>query len=209
MERREWFEVVAISLLILGVGWLVVKGNQTTAELTLLKQKPTATTTQTETIKTQLPDSLQNVLDSLTTRVSTLETEDTSTNTQTGGTTTTTTTNSWQPQTIYLGSANTNQKDWIETGQEVTINSADYPSNVSTTFEAGLSIVGGEAWARLKNKTTGAVMSVTEVFHNTSTTTWKSSPSFKLHSGNYAYVVELKSTSGETANLAGARVVIK
>ena len=207
MVKREWFEIVMIILLSLGVVGLVLKGNQTQAELTLLKQKPSVTT-QTETIKTELPNSLQNVLDSLTNRVNTLETTEP---VGQGGTTTVTTTSTtnFQPQTIYLGQASTNQQNWTETGQEVTINSGDYPSNVTATFEAGLSIVGGEAWARLKNKTTGAVMSITEVFSNTSTTIWKSSPAFKLHSGNYAYVVELKSSSGETANLAGARVVIK
>ena len=208
MERREWFEIVMITLLSFGVIGLLLKGNQQQAELTLLKQKPSVTT-QTETIKTELPNSLQNVLDSLTSRISTLETEEPgAVPSGQGGVTTTSTTN-FQPQTIYLGSASTNQRDWTETGQQVTINSADYPSDVSATFEAGLSIVGGEAWARLKNKTTGAVMSVTEVFHNSPTITWKTSPGFKLHTGNYTYVVELKSSSGEAANLAGARIVIK
>jgi hypothetical protein len=73
-------------------------------------------------------------------------------------------------------------------------------------FEAGLSIIGGEAWARLKNKTTGAIISVSEVFHNNSTVVWKNSGVFKLHPGNNLYVVEIKSSSDEIANLVGSRI---
>ena len=203
MVKREWFEIVMIILLSLGVIFLVLKDNQTEAELTMLKQQPSVNTVSTETVKTELPDYWQSVLDNLTSRIGNLESQ------KPEASSAVTTTTTFQPQTIYLGQAVTNQRDWTETGQQVTINSADYPTSVTATFEAGLSIVGGEAWARLKNKTTGAIMSITEVYNNSPATVWKSSPSFKLHSGNNAYVVELKSTSGETANLAGARLVIK
>lgn len=114
----------------------------------------------------------------------------------------------FQPQNIYLGSANTTNTDWADTGAEVRLNSADYPNYVHAVFEASLSIVGGEAWARLKNKTTGAILSVTEIFHNTGTATWKTSNNFQLHNGNNIYVVQLKSSSGETAYLSGARIRI-
>lgn len=116
--------------------------------------------------------------------------------------------NLFQTQVIYLGSANTKKHEWTESGVEVTLNSSDYPSHVSVVFQAGLDIVGGEVWARLVNKTTGAIISITEVFHNTNTTTWKGSPSFKLYGGNNVYVVEMRSTSGETANMSGARLII-
>lgn len=112
----------------------------------------------------------------------------------------------FQTQVLYLGSGSTTQRDWTETGAQVWLNSASYPSGVGAVFEAGLSIIGGEAWARLKNKTTGAIISVTEVWHNNSNVSWKSSPPFKLHPGNNLYVVELKSSSNEVANLAGSRV---
>ena len=203
MVKREWFEIVMIILLSLGVIFLVLKDNQTEAELTMLKQQPSVNTVSTGTIKTELPDYWQNILDSLTSRIGNLESQKPEVSS------TITTTTAFQPQTIYLGQASTTQRNWTETGQEVKINSQDYPSEATAVFEAGLSIVGGEAWARLKNKTTGAIMSVTEVFHNSPTTTWKTSPGFKLHSGNNTYVVELKSSSDETANLAGARIVIK
>jgi len=112
----------------------------------------------------------------------------------------------FQAQVLYLGSGNTTERVWTETGAQLWLSSANYPSGVQAVFEAGLSIIGGEAWARLKNKTTGAVISISEVFHNNNTVTWKTAPAFKLHPGNNLYVVEIKSSSDEVANLAGSRL---
>jgi hypothetical protein len=109
---------------------------------------------------------------------------------------------------IYLGSASTTSRDWTESGVEIVLNSNNYPVGTKMKFEAGLSIIGGEAWARIKNKTTGAIIAVSEVSHNTSTTTWKGSPAFAMHSGSYTYVVELRSTSGETVNMSGSRLIL-
>lgn len=112
----------------------------------------------------------------------------------------------FQTQVLYLGSGSTTEREWTETGAQVWLNSGSYPSDVRAVLEAGLSIIGGEAWARLKNKTTGAIISASEVFHNNNTITWKGSAAFKLLPGNNLYVVEIKSSSGETANLSGSRV---
>ncbi|AKM79545.1 MAG: hypothetical protein UX85_C0010G0024 [Candidatus Beckwithbacteria bacterium GW2011_GWB1_47_15] len=217
----KWFKAevaVFLALLLATVGWLWYRLNLTQEELTALKnQEQTAETIQAAAadifpdgqIESLNIEVLEVMLASLSARLEVLEAG--------GGQSgqggpapapATTTTVSFQPQVIYLGAASTQNRDWTETGQAVTINSGDYPADVSATFEAGLSIVGGEAWARLKNKTTGAVLSVTEVMHNNSSTTWKTSPAFKLHSGYNNYVVELKSSSGETVNLAGARIRI-
>ena len=116
---------------------------------------------------------------------------------------------SFTNQVIYLGSATTNHRDWTKTGVEVTLNSAEYPQGTQARFEAGLKIIGGEASARLINKTTGAIISITEVSHNTNTTTWKGSTPFKLHSGTNIYAVELRSSSGETAELDGSRIILE
>ena len=112
----------------------------------------------------------------------------------------------WQPQNIYLGSASTTKTEWTETSAAIQLKSSDYPAEVKAVFEGQLSIVNGEAWARLKNKTSGAIMQVTEIFNNSNTATWKNSPAFKLHSGTNSYVIELMSTSSEQANLSGARL---
>lgn len=114
----------------------------------------------------------------------------------------------FQKQVLYLGSADTVNRDWTDTGVEVTINSADYPSGINVVFEAGLSIEGGIAYARLKNKTTNGIYYQSEVTHGTSEITWKSSGEFNLAAGNNIYVVQLKSSSGEKAYLNGARLVI-
>lgn len=112
----------------------------------------------------------------------------------------------WQPQNIYLGSANTTKNEWSESTVEIQLNTNDYPNGVTAIFEAQLSIISGEVSARLKNKTTGAIMSITEVTHNSNTATWKSSPKFQLHHGNNIYVIELRSSSSELANLSNARL---
>lgn len=112
----------------------------------------------------------------------------------------------WQPQNIYLGSAVTTKTEWTETSTAIQLNSSDYPTEVKAVFEAQLSIVNGEAWARLKNKTSGAIMQVTEIYNNSNIAAWKSSPAFKLHNGTNTYVIELKSTTGEQANLSAARL---
>ncbi|MBU0974719.1 hypothetical protein KKD03_03405 [Patescibacteria group bacterium] len=114
----------------------------------------------------------------------------------------------FQKQIIYIGSANTKENDWTDSGVEVNLNSSDYPSDIDAVFEVGLSVVGGEAWARLVNKTTGSIMAITEISHSSSTTTWKSSPAFKLFNGNNSYALQIRSTGGEVANFSGARIVL-
>lgn len=116
------------------------------------------------------------------------------------------TANSFAPQSLYLGSGSTTSREWVETQAQIELNDADYPSAVIATFEASLSIVGGEAYARLKNKTTGAIISISEVMHNNNIPSTKASAGFKLHQGKNLYIVEIKSSSGETANLTGARL---
>ncbi len=111
-------------------------------------------------------------------------------------------------EVIYLGSGSSDSRDWKTSGVEITLNSSDYPIGTKMKFEAGLSIIGGEAWARLKNKTTGGIISLSEVSHNTSTTTWKGSPAFSLEAGNNVYEVELRSTSGEVATMQGSRLIL-
>ena len=112
-------------------------------------------------------------------------------------------------ETLYLGSTSTNNREWSETGLEIGINSTQYPAGVMVKLEASLSIIGGEAWVRVKNKSTGAVILLSEISNNTSSASWKLSPSFALHSGGYTYVLEARSTSGETANISGARLIIE
>ena len=110
---------------------------------------------------------------------------------------------------IYLGTGNTSNREWTEqSGAVADINLDNYPHIKSVTFEAALSILGGDAHARLLNKTTGAVYYNTDVTHNTGTAMWKTSSPIQLPSGKSSYIVQLRSTSGEMANLIGSRLRI-
>lgn len=110
---------------------------------------------------------------------------------------------------IYLGTGSTSNREWTEqSGTVADINLNNYPHSKSVTFEAGLSILGGDAHARLVNKTTGAVYYNTDVMHNTGTAMWKTSSPIQLPSGKSTYIVQLRSTSGEMANLIGSRLRI-
>ncbi len=110
---------------------------------------------------------------------------------------------------VYVGSGSTTSREWTDlTGTTVAIDTNFYDPIQSVTFEAALSILGGEARARLVNQTTGAILASTEVFHNTSTSLWKSSSPFSLQTGNNTYLVQLRSSSGEKAQLDGARIKI-
>lgn len=109
---------------------------------------------------------------------------------------------------VFLGSGSTFSRDWTEiSATAFTFEPSNYPKIKSLTFEAGTSIQGGEVRARLKNKTKGVSLVETEVMHNTGTSTWKSA-SFTAPTTGTTYVVELISSSGERANLDGARLKI-
>lgn len=110
-------------------------------------------------------------------------------------------------QTIFIGSGSSSDTNWddIDTAS-VELNSYNYPSVKRVVFEATLSILGGEAGARLINKTTGEVIYPSVVSHNTSTATTKLSSSFNLDRGSNVYVVQLRSSSNEMAVLDGSRL---
>lgn len=174
---------------------------QTDGEAPAALSDDNANTSQT-TSATDL-STIEASLSALTDRVEKLESKPTTNSSATS------TSTKFQKQIIHLGTASSNNREWQQTGSEVTLNSADYPSGVNAKFQAGLSIIGGEAYARLKNKTSGAVIYVSQVMHNSSVTGWPESSEFKLLPGNVTYVVELRSSSGEMVNLSGARIIIE
>lgn len=108
---------------------------------------------------------------------------------------------------VYLGSGQTDNRDWTDIPSAVaTLNSTNYGQLKAVYFEAALSILGGEAHARLKNLTTGEPFYQTEVFHNASASEWETSSAFSLLSGQNSYIVQLRSSSGEFAVLNGSRI---
>ncbi|MGD9129584.1 MAG: hypothetical protein PVJ09_03805 [Candidatus Woesebacteria bacterium] len=110
---------------------------------------------------------------------------------------------------VYLGTGSTTSREWTDMSSAVAyINSSNYPKVKNIELQAALSIIGGEVHARLINKTTGHIFHNSEIFHNTSSSTWKSSPALALTAGNNQYMVQIKSTSGEKAQLDGSRIKI-
>src|SRR5579859_117206 len=161
---------------------------------------------------TSVPDSstlsqvqqLRKDLSSLTTRLAQLETKlDATPRAKT------TTKSSLKEITIFLGSGSTYSRDWVAIPSAVAnFDPSSYSKIKSIYFEAALSIVGGEAHARLVNLTTGGVFYSSELSNNTSVSKWSSAGPLYLQSGNNQYEVQLKSTSGEKASLDGARLHI-
>jgi hypothetical protein len=110
-------------------------------------------------------------------------------------------------QTVYIGSGSSSSTDWTDISSAVIeLNSANYSNLSRVIFEANISIIGGEAHARLKNKTTGQIIEISEVSHNNSTSTQKLSGSFGLTSGSNQYIVQLRSSSSEKVVLDSARL---
>ncbi len=108
---------------------------------------------------------------------------------------------------IPLGSGTTTSRDWVDLpATTVSVNTDQYHQIKAVYLESGLSIVGGEVHVRLKNLSTGAILNTSEIFHNTQQPTTQVSSGFTLHSGSHAYLIQIKSSSGELARVEGARL---
>lgn len=125
------------------------------------------------------------------------------------GQTVTSTVNPVQESIVYIGSGSSTSLNWTNINSAtVELNSYNYPNIKAVYFEATISIVGGEVFARVIDKDSGIVMTNSEVSHNNSTATLKVSPSTGLFSASSNYIVQLRSSSGEKAVLDGARLRI-
>lgn len=111
---------------------------------------------------------------------------------------------------ISFGSGETTNTFWTDLPHTaISINFDNYGKVDKAVFEATLSILGGEAQARLINKTTGAVIDVSEVSHNANVYERKTSGAIPIISGGSEYMIQLRSTSGEIARLGEARLRIE
>ncbi len=110
---------------------------------------------------------------------------------------------------IFLGSGDSSSTTWSDIdGLQAKIDLSKYSNIKEIRFEGSLSIVGGEARARLYNKTTSQPIVESEIMHNTNTATFKTSGNIHLQQGENLYVVQIRSSSGERAYLSGGRVTI-
>ena len=210
ITRFQVFTIICLLLLAVAIGGLFYYFDS--VKSTSVAVVPTVAESPTETIIANKDSQeeitqLQASISALLTRVETLEDQPTKLSSAPVASTSRST-SPLRKETLYLGSANTTSRKWTDTDVEVVINSNDYPANTTVVYEAGLSIIGGEAWSRVVNKSTGAVISASEVSHNDNMLTWKNSSAFKLFPGSNRYTIELRSTSGEVANLSGARLIV-
>jgi len=111
--------------------------------------------------------------------------------------------------TLYIGSGSTDNRDWVLLpSATITIDPSQYSHIKEVRFEAGLSILNGEAHARLYDLTTSTPYFATEVSNNTSAGAWQTSDAFQIPNATHQYSVQIKSTSGEMATLFGSRLQI-
>lgn len=110
---------------------------------------------------------------------------------------------------VYLGTGSSSNREWTDiTSAVATLDSANYPGIKAVYFEAALGILGGEAWARLVNKTSGGVYGSSEIMNNTSAAKWVTSSALNLQHGVATYGVQVRSSSSEVVRLDGARLRI-
>lgn len=170
---------------------------------------PVATNAATSTTTTSVASSVADVRALLAQVSQRLDTVESQLNKPAAPATTTTVKTEAREYMIYLGSGSTDNRDWtVISGAGVNLDMSKYHNVREVRFEAGLSIINGEAHARLFNQTTGQPFYTTEVWHNTSNASWKTSSVVSLPNGTNYYSVQLRSSSGELANLVGARLKI-
>lgn len=110
---------------------------------------------------------------------------------------------------IPLGSGNTSNTEWADVpSAQATINSDRYGEIVSIYFEASLSAINGLVEARLLDKTSAEVIVESNISHNTSEYVWKISKPFTVGPGGKTYIVQMKSSTGETVEMSQARLKV-
>jgi hypothetical protein len=152
--------------------------------------------------------SLSAGLSQLQTQLSSLQNTVTSLQKQTGAKTTSTTIVKGSTEAVlFMGSGSTTSLDWITLpSTTLLVAPQNYGLLRDVRFEAGLSIEGGIAEARLIDATTGAVFYDSTLRYGQNTTLWQTSSSLHIPSQPGTYAVQLRSSSGELAKLDGARL---
>ena len=110
---------------------------------------------------------------------------------------------------VPFAGGDTRSRSWVDiNAAQVTIDEERYDNIKEVYFEASLHIINGNVSARLVNVTEDGVYHDGVITHNNSVSTWKTSSSISLGSGNKTYRVQLKSDSGEVGVMDQARLRI-
>lgn len=205
-----------LSLGIVGLIWLysnVLPG-------ILVNEKTFASPTPTLNADTNEPpaaeSSVQSQLDDLSTRLAALELQATAagkntTTTVVKNTTITQPTSGKITETFLpIGGGSTDNRDWTTlTGAQIMFDPKKFGQIVSVRFEAAGYTIGGEVHARLIDITNNTIYYSTELMFNTNNPTWSRTAKFSIPTSPTTFQVQLRSTSGETANLQDSRLVIE
>ena len=108
---------------------------------------------------------------------------------------------------LYVGNGTSTSHDWTDIpGASIIIDKSEYPPETGVRLESSISIVSGEAYARVKNNTTGSIYHQTQTTHTSSTSSWKTSDTFYLSPGSNEYLIQLRSSNGEEVKLEASRL---
>ncbi len=117
------------------------------------------------------------------------------------------------PKTIYIpvgyGGSGTFTSDFgTVAGQEVTIDTGNYPGYKQMVFEASFRIYqgNGTAFVRLLNKTDGTAVLKSDLSTTSQDYLTKTSSGFTLAGGSKTYDVQVKSTTGYSVDLQLTRI---
>ena len=110
---------------------------------------------------------------------------------------------------IPLGSGSISNTEWADVqSAQATVNSDRYGEVVNVYFEASLQAINGTVEARILDKTTSEVIHESNISHNTSEYAWKSSKPFLIGPGGKTFIVQMKSSTGETVEMSQARLKV-
>lgn len=109
---------------------------------------------------------------------------------------------------VPMGTGSTNKTDWIDVPSvQATINGDRYGQVVAAYFEASMKSPNGKVEARLLDRTNATVIHESNVEH-IGDYTWIISKPFALPTGGRTFVVQMRSGSGDTVEINGARLRI-
>lgn len=111
----------------------------------------------------------------------------------------------------FVSSGSSAATDWTDViGQDIVINTDDYPGYTAMYLEASLQCFqgNGAAYARIKTTDDGTSILSSQLNTTSENYTYVTSTSFKLPSGKKTYRIQLKTLTGYAASIQNARIKV-
>ncbi|MFC1653289.1 hypothetical protein ACFL1M_00385 [Patescibacteria group bacterium] len=110
---------------------------------------------------------------------------------------------------VPMGSGSTSKREWADVSSaQATVNSDRYGEIVSVYFEASIKSINGKVEARILDRTSSEVIHNSNISSDSTSFEWKFSKPFELGKGGKTYMVQMKSSTGELAEMNQARLRI-